>query len=257
MPRRAVKRLLARSGVEVRRTRSPGPRRTLAEVLAHAVARGFAPATVIDVGVAHGTPDLYAAFPDARLLLVEPLAEYRAVLDDLRARRGAEVALAAAGPAAGTATLTVHRALACSSLVGERAGDDAATAQREVPVVRLDALCRERALPGPYAIKVDVEGAELDVLGGATGILDEAELVLLETSLFRFNGANPQLADVACAMRDLGFAVYDVYGGHLRPLDGALAQLDVAFVREDGPFRRSHAYATPAQADALYASWGF
>ena len=26
------------------------------------------------------------------------------------------------------------------------------------------------------------------------------------------------------------------------PLDGALAQLDVAFVKEDGMFRRSHAY---------------
>ncbi len=70
-----ARRTLERLGVEVRRT-GRGPRRSLAEVLAHARARGLRPGTLIDVGVAHGTPELYAAFPDARLLLVEPLADY-------------------------------------------------------------------------------------------------------------------------------------------------------------------------------------
>ena len=81
--------------------------------------------------------------------------------------------------------------------------------------------------------------------------------MLLEVSLFRLNGANPQLGDVVCAMRDRGYVVYDIYGGHLRPLDGALAQVDLAFVRDDGRFRTSHDYATPEQADRLYAGWGF
>jgi hypothetical protein len=104
---------------------------------------------------------------------------------------------------------------------------------------------------------VDVEGFELDVVAGAEAILPDTDVVLLEVSLFRLNGANPQLGDVVCAMRDRGYSVYDVYGGHLRPLDGALAQVDLAFVRDDGPLRRSHAYATPEQADRLYADWGF
>jgi hypothetical protein len=30
----------------------------------------------------------------------------------------------------------------------------------------------------------------------------------------------------------------------------------VAFVRTDGPLRADHRYATAAQADALYRSWG-
>ena len=37
----------------------------------------FAPRTVIDVGVEAGTPELYRAFPDADLLLVEPMEEWR------------------------------------------------------------------------------------------------------------------------------------------------------------------------------------
>jgi hypothetical protein len=32
----------------------------------------YNPATIIDVGVASGTPELYAAFPNAFLLLVDP-----------------------------------------------------------------------------------------------------------------------------------------------------------------------------------------
>jgi FkbM family methyltransferase len=254
--RDAMKGLLARTGLEVRR-RGAGPRRTLAEVLEHMRAQSVAPATVIDVGVASGTPELYAAFPDARLLLVEPLREYAPALEALRSERGAEVVQAAAGAEAGTVELTVHRVLACSSAIGERTGDEADVTRRAVPVARVDALCAERGLPGPYVLKVDVEGFELDVVAGSEAILPETEVVLLEVSLFRLNGANPQLGDVVCAMRERGYAVYDIYGGHLRPLDGALAQVDLAFVRDDGPLRRSHAYATPEQADRLYAGWGF
>ena len=254
--RDAIKALVARTGFELRR-RGAGPRRTLPEVLGHVRAQGFAPATVVDVGVATGTPELYDAFPAARLLLVEPLAEYAPALEGLRAQRGAQVAQVAAGAETGTLELTVHRVLACSSVIGERAGDEADVTRREVPVVRVDALVAEHALPGPYVLKVDVEGFELDVLAGAEAILPETELVLLEVSLFKLNGANPQLGDVVCAMRDRGYVVYDIYNGHLRPLDGALAQVDLAFVRDHGRFRRTHDYATPEQADRLYAGWGF
>jgi FkbM family methyltransferase len=253
--RDAIKGLLARTGFEVRR-RGAGPRRTLPEVLEHVGRLGFAPATIVDVGVANGTPELYAAFPHARLLLVEPLAEYAPALQALRSERGAEVAQVAAGAEPGTLELTVHRVLACSSVVGERSGDEADVTRREVPVQRVDAIVAERALPGPYVLKVDVEGFELDVLAGAEAILPQTELVLLEVSLFRLNGANPQLGDVVCAMRDRGYVVYDIYNGHLRPLDGALAQVDLAFVRDDGRFRTTHDYATREQADALYRSWG-
>jgi hypothetical protein len=33
--------------------------------------------------------------------------------------------------------------------------------------------------------------------------------------------------------------------------------VDLAFVREDGRFRRTHDYATPDQANELYSSWHF
>jgi len=254
------RRLLDRAGLEVRRTGGAGggPRRTLGEVCAHAASVGIAPRTVVDVGVAAGTPELYAAFPGAALVLVEPMREWEAALRGVVAARpgGGEVVIAAAGPAAGERELHVHRVPACSSLVGSRVGDDAGLERRTVPVVRLDDVVDPARFPGPHVVKVDVEGGELDVLRGAVAVLEQTEMVLLETSLFALNAGAPQLADVVCWMRDHGWAPYDVFGGHLRPLDGALAQLDLAFVRRDGPARRDHRYATPEQADALYRSWG-
>jgi hypothetical protein len=123
--------------------------------------------------------------------------------------------------------------------------------------VRVDDLVAEHGLAGPFVVKVDVEGAELQVLEGARATLEQTELVLLEVSFFRLVPGGAELADVVAWMRDAGFSAYDIYSGHLRPLDGALAQVDIAFVRTDGRFRADHRYATPEQADALYRRWGF
>ena len=248
---------LWRRGVELRR-RGSGVRRTAEEVLEHAVALGFRPGTVIDVGVAYGTPELYAAFPDARKLLIEPLAEYEEALELIARRHGAEYVLAAAGPEPGTVTINVHRAPALSSTVGAwRGGDERDSERREVTVVRVDDVVAERALPGPYLVKVDVEGGELRVLDGAPRVLEQAELVLLEVSLFELVPGSPLLHDVVAYMHERGFVVYELYGGHVRPLDGALAMINLAFVRDAGPFRREQTYATPAQFERLLSGWGY
>jgi hypothetical protein len=164
---------------------------------------------------------------------------------------------AAAGSTAGATEIAVHRVPACSSQFGGRRGDGTEPERRTVAVVTLDELVAERGRAGPYVVKVDVEGAELEVLGGAQRVLREAELVLLEVSLFQLVPEAPQLHDVVSWMREHGFVVAALYNGHNRPLDGQLAQIDIAFVQADGRFRRDHAYATPAQANALYRQWGF
>ena len=53
--------------------------------------------------------------------------------------------------------------------------------------------------------------------------------------------------DVVAYMKNLGFVVYDIFGEDYRPLDGALGQIDIAFVKENGIFRTDHAYATAEQ----------
>jgi FkbM family methyltransferase len=253
----AAKRLADRAGIEVRR-KDTGVRRTPEAVLAHAKRLGFQPATVIDVGVAYGTPELYDAFPDARFLLVDPLEEYAEGIGQITSRlRDAEWVRAAAGPAPGELEIVVNRAPALSSTLGHWKGQDDGGQARTVPVVRIDDLVTERSLPAPFLVKADVEGAELRVLDGATRVLEQTELVLLEVNLFQFLPGQPQLHDVVVYMKERGFVTYDFYGGHVRLLDDALAMTNMAFVREDGRFRRSHDFATEEQAREMYEGWGF
>lgn len=246
---------LAARGIEIHHT-GRGMRKTLPAVLAHYRRLGLAPGTVIDVGVGPGTPDLYAGLPEATLMLVEPLEEWRGHLEAVARARPAHIAVAAAGAQPGEVDIAVHRAPVCSSMLGSRRGDGEQPA-RTVAMIRLDELQARHGLSGPFVIKVDVEGGELEVLRGATELLRETELVLVEVSLFELVPGAPQLHDVVAWMSEHGFVVGDLYNGHNRLLDDSLAQLDVAFVQTEGRFRREHAYATPAQADALYRTWGY
>lgn len=240
-----VNKMLATWGLQL--SRRSTTRKTMTEALQHVARLGFIPQTVIDVGVAYGTFELYEAFPHARHLLVEPLAEYQGVLDDIAAKYNAECVLAAASATSGTTVVHVHPELSGSSIYRETEGSHVDGIPREVPLVTLDDLCREKELVGPFLIKADVQGAELQVLEGAKKILEETELVILEVSLFQFFLNGPQFHDVVSNMKCHGFVVYDIFGGHCRPFDNALAQVDVAFVKEHGLFRQSHCYATRKQ----------
>jgi FkbM family methyltransferase len=252
-----VKRAFNTVGLEIRRKRSIRAeqiptRASLGGALRQLRILGFKPQTVIDVGVASGTPELYEPFPDASLLLIEPLAEFEPYLKDISKRYNAQYVLSAAGEARGVATLNVHTdQLDCSSLFREVEGVSVDGSPRQVPVLTLDEVCSEKGLKGPYLIKIDAQGAELKILEGAARVLNETEAAILEVTLFGTMIGGPKLANVVAYMEDRGLVVYDAWGFLYRPFDGALAQIDVAFVRQDGLFRKSHVFATPEQRKSM------
>ena len=49
----------------------------------------------------------------------------------------------------------------------------------------------------------------------------------------------PEFFEVIKFMKDKGFVVYDILNGFYRPLDKALGQVDIVFVKEDGKFRKT------------------
>src|SRR5512134_1272129 len=72
-------------------------RNSLRGSLKHIKRLGFEPRTVLDVGAAAGTPELYNAFPKARHILIEPLEENRPRLEEVKKKYGnVEYILAAA-----------------------------------------------------------------------------------------------------------------------------------------------------------------
>ena len=51
-------------------------------------------------------------------------------------------------------------------------------------------------------------------------------------------------------MKERGFVLYDVLGYSYRLLDGAMSQVDLVFVQENGMFRKYHFYASKEQREA-------
>lgn len=217
--------------------RAQPQRRTLGQFSRYLAKRNFRPGTVIDVGVADGTLELYGPFPDAELLLVEPMARFKPAIEAILKRRRGHHFLGAAAEQAGEMMLY--------AAPGSAAAHNAALAPKgsdwkgeSLPVERVDRLVETFGLKPPYFLKVDVEGFELDVVAGCTGILEQTPVVVLEAGFTPSNERRP-FVEVVTRMSDLGYVVFDLFDGICRPYDQALSISDVAFVRADGEFRQS------------------
>ncbi len=136
-------------------------------------------ATVWDVGAHIGFFTALAARcvgPGGRVHAFEPLPANRIrLLETIELNRlGVEVHPTAVAGRAGTRQLYGHSSTSMWSLV-ERTG-----AQRvEVPCVTLDDLLAERSFGIPALVKIDAEGAELDILRGGLRLVTETSAVLV------------------------------------------------------------------------------
>ena len=127
----------------------------------------------------------------------------------------------ALGARPGPATLYLTQDPACSSLYSP---DPAAVAahpelevatlvgERKIELETLDGWC-ERTATSFDAMKLDVQGGELDVLTGATAQLERVVALELEVELNPIYTGQPLLGDVDRFLRSRGFALWRL--GHL------------------------------------------
>lgn len=220
-------------------------RNTFEESLAHLKDTGFYPDLVIDVGAADGTPALQTGFPKSRFFWIEPLIEFEPALKNLQKKLNGDYAITAVGSEEGYKEIHIHADLHGSSLYREADGEQADGVSRIIPVTSLDQLSRLHRWNQyrKILLKADVQGFELEVLKGASDLLEQVEVIILEVSFFRFLKNAPDFYDVVTYLKSIGYVVYDIFGGINRPLDNALAQKDLIFVKENGILRQSHGWA--------------
>jgi FkbM family methyltransferase len=231
-----VERVLRGFGYELKATGSP-PRGFPAS-LAHARAAGLAPRTVFDVGVGWGTPWLYAAFPQAKHVLFEPLAVFGADLDRLAAELNADVHRVALSNRSGTATFRRHIDFPTSSSLydidpqfdaySRRVQRQHRFADQTVPLATLDELNRYEP---PFVLKLDVEGAERDVIEGARNTLRSTDLLIAEISVMKRRSGEPGFADMVGLLDSVGFELFDI-PDLSQAADGTLLYLDAVFVQK-------------------------
>lgn len=125
---------------------------------------------------------------------------------DVNAVPSTWVMRAAAGQYSGRATLMATHDAAYSSTAQLATGSPAA-GQFDVPVVRVDDIWAAAGRPAVSVIKVDVEGAELDVLRGLGAVLAAYHPVLMVEA-----NTEPQRLAVAALLRGFDYGPYKVAG---------------------------------------------
>lgn len=83
-------------------------------------------------------------------------------------------------------------------------------------------------------IKIDCQGAELDILTGGAGVVSRTECVLLECPFAgQYNTGAPTFADYIRKMDEIGFAPLDITEHH--HANRILCQIDIFFLRKTSP----------------------
>lgn len=176
------------------------------------------PLTVVDVGCRWGASDRWVALPNVRLFGFDPdTAECerlnRAAADDPQTIY-VPVAL---GSSTDVAQLHVTAEPACSSLYAP--DEDLAklrpalaliseTGRQEVVLETLDRWCVDNGVEAVDFLKIDIQGAELDVLKGAPQTLDTVRIVEVEVEFNPIYLDQPLFSDVDTFLRERGFVLW-------------------------------------------------
>ncbi len=215
------------------------PLQALVQALTRALANtrpGLQSPVIVDGGANKGrTVDaLLALSPGCALRAYEPIPELaRKLVRRFQDRPDVLVRPVALGSGPGVLPLNVLDSRTCSSFL-EPTGIRAKHADKqldvlrrvEVEVVRLD----DEPGPPPDAIKLDLQGYEMEALRGAQGVLDHVAVVLCEVSFRPMYAGQPLAEEVLAWMRERGFRARELYAPWREP-DGALAAADALFVK--------------------------
>jgi len=210
--------------------------------LSRAKARGLNPITVFDIGAASGkwTEDALTLWPTANYILVEPLEEQLKSIALMRQRlpqANVKAVGAVLGDQKGTVMFDVSPDLDGSGVYGG-AGANA----RAVPMTSLDIIAREEGTQGPYLLKLDTHGYELPILAGASAVLQQTALIVVEVYGFYISPTAKIFWELCQHLDGLGFRLVDVVDIMHRPADSAFWQCDAFFMPKSAPIFEDNAY---------------
>ncbi len=200
-------------------------------------------AVIADVGAHLGqTARRYRGlFPQATIHCFEPFpASFDTLTRELANDAKLHAHQLALGAAPGRRTLNVNRSSATNSLLrsDERAeaywGRDVLVTDSsiDVAVTTLDAFCIERSLTHLDILKLDVQGAEIEVLAGAERLLREQaiDVVYMEMLVAPTYVGQRELHDYLSFFRAHGYVLFDFYNPVRK--HGRLLQTDNLMVAE-------------------------
>jgi len=191
--------------------------------------------TVIDVGVAYGTPALYRHFPRAHVVLIEPVPHFREPIAALRKTLASsdyiELGL---GSAPATATINYrHDAPILTSLLESSALRD--NGHEEIEPITIQLTTLDLLLPGlPHLpsdilLKIDSEGYELEILKGGIEVLPTIKYLMLEVSVIKRFEASYSCTELMQFLQQQGFVLFTCLSASV-DTEGYCRVIDAIFI---------------------------
>jgi FkbM family methyltransferase len=216
--------------------------------------RGFTANTFIDIGAAEGAYFAYrhgmGLFPAARHFFIDAMRENEPGYRRLASKFGIGYEITALSCLEGEALLRIDPDFYNTHVEHLQPATEY-EGTRRVPVSTLDSVVVRHALQPPFAIKLDVQGGELDVLRGSLRTLDEAVLVTSEIQIF---SERDTLVDLLGFMQGIGWALYDLTDLAYYPSDSTFYQCYATFIPRSMDFRKNSVWCTPEQKKEIMSA---
>ena len=213
--------------------------------------RGFVPNTFIDIGAAEGSFFIWrqqsGLYPGARHFFIDAMQENEDAYRMLAAKFGSGYEITALSCMEGETVMRVDPDF-YNTHIDHLQPEAKYEGTRRVAVTMLDSVVKRHALQPPYALKLDVQGAELDVLRGALQTMRQSVVVVAEIQMFT---ERDSLVDLLNFMHGNGWALYDITDPGYYPSDQTLYQCYTTFIPKHLDFRRQTAWCLPDQEQAV------
>ena len=240
--KRLLQSILGKFGYRlVRVNDSPRPSEGLNPFFSSLQKLGFAPIHIMDVGANRGlwTREALKYFPDAHYTLVEPQAHLKSHVQDLLDHNSKiDWINAGAGAKSAIMPMRISRRDDSSTFVltdihGRPTGDD----QKRITVRTLNEIVSSSAFGLPQMVKIDAEGFDLNVLAGASKLLGETDIFLVEAVVC--GNYENSAAEVINYMTRAGYRLLDITDLNRSPRHNLLWLCELAFLRNESPLLNS------------------
>ena len=196
--------------------------------------KGFRPSLMLDIGAYDGwwSKTASAIFPDANILMIEPLPDRSAALS-LMAMKSNTSYVQALLSGKDDQEYSFYVGATGSSIYKPKrfAGRN----QIDMRSITLDSLIKDHGYSQPDIIKIDVQGAEEDVIHGGSRAVGRAEVVIIELSIVNSYEKGLLVWEMISLMEGHGFSLYDIAGLMRANRTSSVNEFDGVFVRRDSP----------------------
>lgn len=200
---------------------------------------GFNPTAILDIGANFGgwTAKTLDVYPKSKFLMVEGNDYHIKALTNVATKGDVKYDISLVSDVIKNVTFFVG---------GD--GSSGSTLLREASIHKfeevvataydLNTIIKRNNFPPAQLLKIDIQGAELLALKGASEILPSVEVIILEVALLNFNIGQPSFYHLYRKLHRENFELYSFQGVTIED-DGTLLQADTLFVRTSSPLWNS------------------